>query len=45
MVAAGRDAIEALRRSGEIGDDAYREVEEELDRMEVTALPATGERT
>lgn len=41
MVGAGRDAIEKLRRSGAIGDDAYRQVEEELDRMEVTALPAT----
>ncbi len=39
MVGAARHAIEALRRSGSIGDDAYRHVEEELDRRELTALP------
>lgn len=43
MVGAGRRAIEALRQSGAIGDDAYRHVEEELDRMELTALPAGGD--
>jgi CPA1 family monovalent cation:H+ antiporter len=39
MVHAGRVAIETMRRSGSIGDDAYRHVEEELDRMELAALP------
>lgn len=43
MVAAGRRAIEELRRSGSIGDDAYRRVEEELDLMELSALPAGPE--
>jgi CPA1 family monovalent cation:H+ antiporter len=43
MVAAARHAIEELRSSGLIGDEAYRRVEEELDRMELSALPAEAE--
>ena len=43
MVGAGREAIEAMRGSGSIGDDAYRHVEEELDHMELSALPAADE--
>ena len=39
MVIAGRHAIEALRASSSIGDDAYRRVEEELDLMELSAQP------
>ena len=40
MVTAARHAIEELRSSGLIGDEAYRRVEEELDLMELSALPA-----
>ena len=39
MMIAARRAIETLRRSGAIGDDAYRRVEEELDLMELSAQP------
>lgn len=39
MVAAARHAIEKLRGSGSIGDEAYRRVEEELDLVELSALP------
>ncbi|HEX4171598.1 MAG TPA: hypothetical protein VHY82_03890 [Acetobacteraceae bacterium] len=39
MVAAARRAIDELRSSGSIGDEAYRRVEQELDLMELT-LPA-----
>lgn len=41
-VAAARQAISDMRRSGEIGDDAYRRVEEELDRLELSAQPTDG---
>jgi Na+/H+ antiporter len=40
VVVAARHAIEALRSSSTIGDDAYRRVEEELDLMELSAQPA-----
>jgi CPA1 family monovalent cation:H+ antiporter len=43
IVASARGAIEDLRSSGAIGDDAYRRVEEELDLMELSALPARAE--
>jgi monovalent cation/hydrogen antiporter len=36
-VAAARHAILALRRDGEIGDDAFHRIEEEIDRIELTA--------
>jgi CPA1 family monovalent cation:H+ antiporter len=38
-VAAQRDALEALRSAGTIGDDAFHAVEEELDLLELTADP------
>jgi len=34
-IAAARGRLSELRRSGEIGDDAYHRVEEELDRSEI----------
>jgi monovalent cation/hydrogen antiporter len=37
-VAAARRAILALRRNGEIGDDAFHRVEEEIDRIELSAM-------
>lgn len=37
VVPASRHAIAELRRSGRIGDDAYRAVEEELDWLELSA--------
>jgi CPA1 family monovalent cation:H+ antiporter len=37
LVAASRNAIEDLRSSGTIGDDAFRRVEEELDWLELSA--------
>lgn len=43
MVASARHAIDDLRRSGSIGDDAYRRVEEELDLMELSAQPTDQE--
>lgn len=39
-VQASRDAISDLRRKGEIGDDAYRRLEEEFDWLELSARPA-----
>lgn len=39
-VEASRDAISDLRRKGEIGDDAYRRLEEEFDWLELSARPA-----
>jgi CPA1 family monovalent cation:H+ antiporter len=39
-LARSRRAIDELRRSGAIGDDAYRRVEEELDWLELSARPA-----
>ncbi|MBP2302216.1 cation:proton antiporter [Azospirillum picis] len=39
-VPASRRAIADLRRSGAIGDDAYRRVEEELDWLELSSGPA-----
>jgi len=41
-VAAARLAIEDLRRTSVIGDDAYRRVEEELDWLELSAQTATA---
>lgn len=38
-VAAQREALEALRRAGTIGDNAYHAVEEELDLLELGAHP------
>ena len=40
LVEASRHAIQDLRSSGAIGDDAYRRAEEELDWLELSALPA-----
>lgn len=37
-----RDAIADLRRTGDIGDDAYRQVEAELDVLELMAGTATA---
>jgi CPA1 family monovalent cation:H+ antiporter len=39
-VDASRHAIEDLRSSGAIGDDAYRRAEEELDWLELSTQPA-----
>lgn len=39
-LAVARGAINDLRRTGVIGDDAYRFVEEELDRLELSTQPA-----
>jgi hypothetical protein len=35
VVAAQRDALVRMRNTAEIGDDAFRQVEEKLDRFEV----------
>jgi Na+/H+ antiporter len=40
VVAVARDALDALRNAGTIGDDAYRRVEAELDWLELSSLPA-----
>lgn len=40
LVAASRRALDQMRGSGVIGDDAYRRVEEELDLMELSARPS-----
>ncbi len=42
-LAAARAAVMALRDRGEIGDDAFHRVEEELDRAELSAAPAKME--
>ncbi|WP_046869622.1 cation:proton antiporter [Microvirga massiliensis] len=42
LVAASREAIEDLRSSGAIGDDAFRRAEEELDRLELSIRPANA---
>ena len=39
LVHASRNAIQDLRSSGAIGDDAYRRAEEELDWLELSAQP------
>jgi CPA1 family monovalent cation:H+ antiporter len=36
-IRAARQSILALRRSEEIGDDAFHQIEEELDRAELSA--------
>jgi monovalent cation/hydrogen antiporter len=36
-VRAGRRALLAMRSSGKIGDDAFHRLEEELDRIELSA--------
>jgi CPA1 family monovalent cation:H+ antiporter len=36
-VNSARSALIALRRSGEIGDAAFHRLEEEMDRMELSA--------
>jgi monovalent cation/hydrogen antiporter len=41
-VAAARSAVSSLRRRGEIGDDAFHRVEEELDWTELSAGPRPG---
>jgi CPA1 family monovalent cation:H+ antiporter len=38
-VAAQRRALQGLRRSSTIGDDAFHAIEEELDIIELTANP------
>ncbi len=40
MLPAAREAIDALRDHGAIGDEAYRTVEEELDWLELSSRPA-----
>jgi CPA1 family monovalent cation:H+ antiporter len=40
LVRASRTAIGDLRTAGTIGDDAYRRIEEELDWLELSAMPA-----
>lgn len=42
VLASSRHAIELLRGSGTIGDDAYRLVEEELDWLDLSARPASS---
>ena len=42
LVASSRDAIEELRSSGTIGDDAFRRAEEELDWLELSARSASA---
>jgi len=37
VVPFARNAIADLRRRGQIGDEAYRQVEQELDWLELTA--------
>lgn len=44
VLGTSRRALENLRATGTIGDDAYRLVEEELDRIELSALPSRVER-
>lgn len=41
-VTKARSAIDALRRAGTIGDDAYRKAEEELDWLELSAQPRSS---
>jgi CPA1 family monovalent cation:H+ antiporter len=36
-ISAARQSLLALRQSEEIGDDAFHQVEEELDRAELSA--------
>lgn len=38
-VAAARDTIATLRQTDAIGDDAYRVIQEQLDRLELSAAP------
>jgi CPA1 family monovalent cation:H+ antiporter len=38
-LASARSAVSALRSRGEIGDDAFHRVEEELDWAEMSAAP------
>ena len=42
IMAPQRDRLLALRRDGVIGDDAFHEVEGELDRQEMAVPPATS---
>jgi Na+/H+ antiporter len=44
VVAKSRRALDELRRSSAIGDDAYRLVEEELDWLDLSARPAPTSR-
>lgn len=39
VIPAARHAIDGLRADGIIGDEAYRSVEEELDRLELSSRP------
>ena len=41
-VLAAREAVLALRRSAEIGDDAFHRLEEEIDFIEMSARPETA---
>lgn len=45
LLAIARNAIDGLRRSHTIGDDAYRQVETELDWMELSAGAASDARS
>jgi CPA1 family monovalent cation:H+ antiporter len=39
-VNVAREAIDDLRNAGAIGDEAYRQVEQELDLLELSSQPA-----
>jgi CPA1 family monovalent cation:H+ antiporter len=39
VLSATRHSLDDLRRTGAIGDDAFRRVEEELDWLELSARP------
>lgn len=43
-IRAQRQALEALRHSGQIEDDAYHQLEEEMDWAELNAIPANDVR-
>jgi CPA1 family monovalent cation:H+ antiporter len=43
-IRAQRQALEALRHSGKIEDDAYHQLEEEMDWAELNAIPANDVR-
>ncbi|MEG3162395.1 sodium:proton antiporter [Sphingomonas sp. LB2R24] len=43
VIPAARSAIDTLRAKGTIGDEAYRTVEEELDRLELSSRPSEAD--
>ena len=42
VLPAARQAIDRLRRDGQIGDEAYRQIEEELDWLELSSSPPSA---